>query len=207
MRNSAEEIADERIVNAGGTATVATAMPKKDHIPTLIDRFMRENVSIDPHSEIMYGSGQVYVSCPRRFATVGLEIIAGYGLQLLVDRLRKDLGFKPLEPIDDEDYDEDCDQEGEYYFYAGLNDYTDSKVDNCISVIIESDEAPDNEELYTIDLSEEEQRALYRRLGEESRILFGKSCEDLLEEARQEMEKMERMERMKKKEKKEKKEE
>ena len=199
MRNSAEEIADERIVNAGATATVAAAMSKKDHIPTLIDRFMRENVSIDPHSEIMYGSDQVYVSCPRRFATVGLEIIAGYGLQLLVDRLRKDLGFKPLEPIDDED----CDQEGEYYFYAGLNDYTDSKVDNCISVIIESDESPDNEELYTIDLSEEEQKALYRRLDEESRILFGKSCEDLLEEARQEMERMERMERMEKMEKKE----
>ena len=193
MQNLAEEIADERAVNAGGnTAIAVNAVSEKKHIPTLIDRFMRENVSIDPNTEIMYGSDQAYVNCPRRFATVGFEIYAGYGLQLLVDRLRKDLGFKPLEPIDDEDYDKDCDQTGEYYFYVGLNDYTDSKVDTCITVIIANSESPDNEEIYTIDLSEEEQEALYRRLDEESRILFGgKSCEDLLEEARAEMEKEE----------------
>ena len=185
MQNLAEEIVDEKIVN--DAKSVQDTLTGERHIPTLIDRFMRENVFIDPHSEIMYDSDQAYVNCPRRFATVGFGIIAGYGLQLLVDRLRKDLGFKPLEPIDDEDYDKDCDQEGEYYFYAGLNDYTDSKVDNCITVIIANSESPDNEELYTIDLSEEEQEALYRRLDEESRILFGKSCEDLLEEARAEM--------------------
>ena len=188
MQNLAEKIVEERTVNAdGNTAIAVNAVAGKKHIPTLIDRFMRENVSIDPNTEIMYGSDQAYVCYPRRFATVGFEICAGYGLQLLVDRLRKDLGFKPLEPIDDEDYDEDCDQTGEYYFYVGLNDYTDSKVDTCISVIIESDESPDNEELYTIDLSEEEQEALYRRLDEECRILFRQSCEDLLEEARAEM--------------------
>ena len=179
MQNLAEEIVDGRHVkprcpiNAENPKSVWDILDSEEHFPTLIDRFMRENVSIDPHTEIMYGSDQAYVNCPRRFATVGFEIYAGYGLQLLADRLRKDLGFKPLEPIDDEDYDKDC--------------YTDSKVDTCISVIIESDESPDNEELYTIDLSDEEQRALYRRLDEESRILFGKSCEDLLEEARAEM--------------------
>ena len=72
-----------------------------------------------------------------------------------------------------------------------MNDYTDSKVDTCITVIIANSESPDNEEIYTIDLSDEEQKALYRRLDGESRILFGKSCEDLLEEARVEMEKEE----------------
>ncbi len=190
MQNLAEEIVEERMVD-DVKSVVKDTLNGDAHIPTLIDRFMRENVSIDPHTEIMYGSDQAYVNYPRRFATVGFEICAGYGLQLLVDRLRKDLGFKPLEPIDDEDYDKDCDQTGEYYFYVGLNDYTDSKVDTCITVIIESDESPDNEELYTIDLSDEEQKALYRRLNEESRILFGKSCDDFLEEARAAMEKEE----------------
>lgn len=193
MQNLAEETVDGRhvkprcSVNAENPKSVWDILDSKEHFPTLIDRFMRENVSIDPNTEIMYGSDQAYVNYPSRFATVGFEILAGYGLQLLVDRLRKDLGFKPLEPIDDEDYDKDCDQTGEYYFYVGLNDYTDSKVDTCITVIIESDESPDNEEIYTIDLSDEEQKALYRRLDEECRILFGKSCEDLLEEARAEM--------------------
>ena len=190
MQNLAEEIVEERMVD-DVKSVVKDTLNGDAHIPTLIDRFMRENVSIDPHTEIMYGSDQAYVNCPRRFATVGFEIYAGYGLQLLADRLRKDLGFKPLEPIDDEDYDEDCDQTGNYYFYVGLNDYTDSKVDTSISVIIESDESPDNEELYTIDLSDEEQRALYRRLDQECRILFGKSCDDFLEESRAAMEKEE----------------
>ena len=183
MQNLAEEIVEERMVD-DVKSVVKDTLNGDAHIPTLIDRFMRENVSIDPHTEIMYGSDQAYVNCPRRFATVGFAIYAGYGLQLLADRLRKDLGFKPLEPIDDEDYDKDCDQTGTYYFYVGLNDYTDSKVDTYISVIIESDESPDNEELYTIDLSDEEQRALYRRLDQECRILFGKSCDDFLEESR-----------------------
>lgn len=186
MQNLAEEIVEERMVD-DVKSVVKDTLNGDAHIPTLIDRFMRENVSIDPHTEIMYGSDQAYVNCPCRFAMVGFEICAGYGLQLLVDRLRKDLGFKPLEPIDDEDYDKDCDQTGEYYFYVGLNDYTDSKVDTCITVIIANSESPDNEEIYTIDLSDEEQRALYRRLDEESRILFGQSCEDLLGEARKEM--------------------
>lgn len=157
-------------------------------IKTLIDHFMRENVSIDPHTEIMYGSEQAYNTVPCRFATVGFEIYGGYALQLIADRIRKDQGFKPLEPIDDEDYDTDCDQEGEYCFYVGLNDYNESKVDSNISFMLTNSTSLDNEEIYAIDLSEEEQKALYRRLDEDSRIVFKKSCEELLAEAREEME-------------------
>ena len=97
MQNLAEEIVDARATEermADDVKDTLTSDIHDAHIPTLIDRFMRENVSIDPNAEIIYDSDQAYVCCPRRFATVGFEIYAGYGLQLIVDRLRKDLGFQ-----------------------------------------------------------------------------------------------------------------
>ncbi len=163
----------------------------EDGVLSLIDRFLKENISVSLDEEIMYGSDQAYDSYPCRFATVGLEVDGGYGLCRIVDRMRKTLGFKPLEPLEpldfDDDYDSDCDQEGEYRFYVGLNDYNASKVDSCITVILINSRSPDNEDSYVIDLSEEEQKALYRRLDEDCRKLLGKSCEDLLEEARNQM--------------------
>ena len=160
---------------------------QEDQMLSLVDRFMRENISLYPQAEIHYGSDVAYVTHPCHIATVGLEICAGYALQLIVDRMRKKYGFKPLEPINGEDYDKDCDQEGEYYFYVGLNDYTDSKVDSTISVMFDNSTSPDSGGVYEIDLSEEEQIALYNRLDEESRKVYGMSCEELLEEARRQM--------------------
>ena len=154
---------------------------------SLVDRFMRENISLYPQAEIHYGSDEAYVTHPCHIATVGLEICAGYALQLIVDRMRKKYGFKPLEPIDGEDYDKDCDQGGEYYFYVGLNDYTDSKVDSTISVMFDNSTSPDSGGVSEIDLSEEEQIALYNRLDEEAQIVYGMSCEVLLDEARRQM--------------------
>ena len=119
----------------------------------MIDRFMRENISLYPDAEIYYGSDEVYDSYPCRFATVGFEICPG-------DWLRKTMG-------------EEC------HFYVGLNDYTKTKVDSCISVINLL-----TDEMYRIDLTEEEQKALYRRLDEEAKKVYGMSCENLLEEAR-----------------------
>ena len=146
---------------------------------SLVDRFFRENISLSPQHEIFYGTGEAYVSYPCRFATADFELCAGYGLELIVDRMRKDLGFKPLEPIDGDD---DC-AHGEYVFYVGLNDYT--KIDNCISAFLLGSDSPDNETIYPIDLTEEEQDALYRRLDEEARRAYGMSCEDIMVKARQ----------------------
>ena len=48
--------------------------------------------------------------------------------------------------------------------------------------------SPDEGEMYTIDLSPDEQTALYNRLDEQCRKYLGKSCEELLAEARKAME-------------------
>ena len=127
----------------------------------MTDSFMRENIFLYPQAEICYGVSEAFVSHPCRFATAGFEVCGGNGLQLIVDGMR-----------------EDAEGDDNYAFYVGLNDYTKSKVDTCITAV------SDNEETYIIDLSEEEQEALYRRLDEEAKKVYGMSCEEILEEAR-----------------------
>ena len=144
---------------------------------TLTDHFMQSNIFVDSLSEIEYGWDQAYVSYPTVFATVGLEIVGGSGLCNIVDRIRMDEGTLAVALPDDG-----------YRFFVGLNDYTDSKVDTLIIAKVDAIEAADFGLEYPIDLSREEQHALYRRLDEECEVAYGKSCEDLLAEARNRME-------------------
>lgn len=81
-----------------------------------------------------------------------------------------------------------CDQDGWYDFYIGLNDWDKTKVDTCIDAIVCNSNSVDEGECYTIDLTPDEQIALYNRLDEQCRKYLGKSCEDLLAEARKAME-------------------
>lgn len=136
--------------------------------------------------EYLLGSDQAYNTYPVRFATVNLELESSGFLCNLADRIRKDLGFKPLDAMD-EYTSETCDQSGWYDFYVGLNDYNESKMDSCITFVVVNCESDDCESSYVIDLSCEEQKAMYQRLDEECRRKYGKSCEDLLEEARDEL--------------------
>ena len=81
-----------------------------------------------------------------------------------------------------------CDNEGWYDFYIGLNGYTENHMDSCIDFVVVNADSEDNEELYTIDLTLDEQNAIYARLDEQCRKYEGKSCVELLEEARKRME-------------------
>ena len=49
-------------------------------------------------------------------------------------------------------------------------------------------ESEDNEKKYAIDLTAEEQAAVYKQLDSQCRTYLGKSCEELLAEAGKEME-------------------
>ena len=153
----------------------------------LIEGFLKDNLFIDFGSEILFGWDQICVCQPRLFATVTFQLLSTSGLSQIVDRIRKDLGFKPMHPMD-EYTDENCDQNGWYDFFIGLNDWSSSKVDSCIDVIVVNSDSPDNEECYTIDLDGKEQEYVYARLDEQCRKYLGKSCEDLLAEARKAME-------------------
>ena len=155
---------------------------------TLIEGFVKDEVFIDFGAEVMYGDDQCYMDYPCRFPTVGFQLMATNGLSQIADRIRKDQGMKPMHPMD-EYTDDTCDNDGWYdFFYVGLNGYAENHMDSCIEFVVVNSDSPDNEQMYTIDLTADEQNALYARLDEQCRKYEGKSCEELLTEARKRME-------------------
>ena len=153
---------------------------------TLIEGFARDAIFVDFGAEVLFGDDQCYLDYPCRFPTVGFELMATNGLVQIADRIRKDAGFKPMHAMDE--FTEDtCDNDGWYDFYVGLNGFTDNHMDTCIEFYVVNADSEDNEELYTIDLTTEEQNAVYARLDEQCRKYLEKSCEDLLKEAEERM--------------------
>ena len=65
---------------------------------------------------------------------------------------------------------------------------------SCIEFVVVNSDSPDNEESYTIDLTEEEQEFMYARLDAQCRKYLGKTCEELLAESHRELEELERLE-------------
>ena len=154
---------------------------------TLIEGFVRDALFIDFGADVLYGDDQAYIDYPCRFPTVGFQLMATNGLVQIADRIRKDKGFKPMHPMD-EYTDDTCDNEGWYDFHVGLNGFTETHMDTCIDFVVVNADSEDNEEMYTIDLSADEQTTIYNRLDEQCRKYLGKGCEELLAEARKEME-------------------
>ena len=164
---------------------------------TLIECIVNENIFIDFEKEIIYGSDQQYVSYPSRFASVSFSLIDTKLLNRLADRIRIRSGFKPLVPAEENATEENHLEKNPdemtfpyawYEFFIGLNDFTESKVDSCICFTVQDVDSPDDGESYTIDLGEDEQKFIYKRLDEQCREHLGKSCEELLAEARRRME-------------------
>ena len=108
----------------------------------LIEAFLKDNLFIDFGAEIMYGEDQCGVAFPCRFPTVGFQLMATSGLSQIADRIRKDLSFKPMHPMD-EYTDESCDSEGFYDFYIGINDAGEVKADSCIEFVVANSDSPD----------------------------------------------------------------
>ena len=154
---------------------------------TLIEGVLKDHVFIDFGCEVIYGDDQIYLDNPTRFVTVGFQLISTNLLSEIVDRIRKEQGFKPFHPMD-EYTDDTCDNEGWYDFYVSINDWDKTKVDTCIEAIVCNSRSADEGETYTIDLTTDEQTALYNRLDEQCRQYLGKSCAELLAESRQRME-------------------
>ena len=154
---------------------------------TLTEGFVKDEVFIDFGASVLYGSDQCFISYPCRFPTVEFQLMSTNGLSQIADRIRKDLGFRPMHPMD-EYTDDTCDNNGWYDFYIGLNGYAESHLDSCIEFVVVNSDSPDDEERYTIDLTAEEQTAVYRCLDAQCREHLQKGCEDLLAEARKQVE-------------------
>jgi len=155
----------------------------------LLEGILKDTLFIDFGVDPVYGSDQMYIDFPRNFATVSFQLMDTATLSQIVDRIRveKHEDLKPMNPMD-EFTDEMCDQDGWYDFYLSINEINESRVDSCIEAVVVSNNAPDNEEVYTIYLNDREQEAVFTRLDEQCREYLGKGCIDLLAEARKRME-------------------
>ena len=157
---------------------------------SMFERIVEDSIFIDFGSEIIYGSDQMYVSHPERFATVNFQLVGTALLTSIADRIRKDAGFVPFNPVG-EYTDETCDGDGWYEFYISINDRYEGAVDTLIEAVVCNSSSADEGGSYSIDLSVEEQGYIYCRLDEQCRKYLGKGCAELLKEARTEMEERE----------------
>ena len=138
---------------------------------------LKKAIHIDTEAEYMLGDDQAYNCYPVRFPTVEFQLVATLELSQIADAMRKEKGLLPM-------LEDGGDTEGWYDFYIGLNGYTETKMDTSILFVVVNSDSPDNEDYYTIDLSEDEQSYIYGILDDQCRRYYEKSCADLLEEAR-----------------------
>ena len=153
---------------------------------TFTEDFVKDNIHIDFEAEVRYGSDQVDETYPVQFPTVEFELIATDKLSAIADRIRKDLGFAPMHPMD-EFTDDTCDNDGWYSFCTGLNGYTENMMDGCIAFTVCNSDSSDDGNEYTIHLDDDEQENILARLDEQCRKYLEKSCEELLAEAERQM--------------------
>ena len=154
---------------------------------TLTEAFAVNEIFIDFGAEILYGGDQANMTCPVRFPTVNFQLMATNGLVQIADRIRKEAGFKPMHAMD-EYTDDTCDNFGWYDFYIGLNGFTPTHLDSSIDFVVVESDSEDNEQIYSIELTTDEQIAIYNRLNVQCLKYEGKSCEELLAEAGKETE-------------------
>lgn len=156
---------------------------------TLTEKFITDAIHLDAGAESMYGSDQMYDSCPISFPTVEFQLMAMDVLTELADGIRIEKGFKPMFPRDG--HADDVDNDGWYDFYIGISKLPsknqDCRLDNCISFMVVNSDSDDNEDMYTIDLTESEQECIFEILNQQCRKYHGKDCATLLAEAEKEM--------------------
>lgn len=149
-------------------------------VKSLLERVVSGAIYIDVSCGYELGSDQAYVCYPIVFPTVTFRLVETPVLCQVADAIRMEAGFKPL-------YDGSEEIHGWYDFRIGINGYTESGLNTLIEFELVNGDAPDTWESYAIDLSEDEQRVIYERLNEECVEAFGKTCEELLEEARRDI--------------------
>ena len=138
---------------------------------TLTEKFITDAIHLDAGAEIMYGSDQMYDSYPIIFPTVEFQLMATDALSEAADRIRIEKGCKPMFPRDGRT--DDVDNDGWYDFYVGISklpgDHQECQLDSSISFVVVNSDSDDNEDMYTIDLTDSEQGCIFEILNQQCR--------------------------------------
>ncbi len=132
---------------------------------SLFNLWASNAIQIDFNEEITCSHDQAYISVPTVFPTVSFTLLA---TGLLCEAGKTKLN------------NPDCDDE-DFAFYIGINGFTKTKLNNCIEFTC-------GDEQDTIDLTEEEQEVVFAVLDRQCKEKLGKGCDDLLEEAKAQIE-------------------
>lgn len=156
---------------------------------TLTEKFIADTIQLDSVAEVMYGSDQIYDTYPCRFPTVEFQLVATDALVKVADRIRMEKGYLPMHPRDGRT--DEVDNDGWYDFYVGISklpgDHQQCQLDSSISFVVVNSDSDDNEDMYTIDLTESEKECMFEILNRQCRRYHGKDCAALLAEAEAEM--------------------
>ena len=110
----------------------------------------------------------------RQAARVEITLRPTALLIQMANIIRRIEGFSPIKP-------EDFSKEKAYWFTCDLNEDDPTKVDPFILIEVCDPDAEDYEGLYTIDLSVDEQKSMYRIFDRQLKTV-GKTCARLLQE-------------------------
>ena len=111
----------------------------------------------------------------RQAARVEITLRPTALLIQMANIIRRLEGFSPINP-------EDCSKGKDYWFTCDLNEDDPTKVDPFILIEVCDPDAEDYEGLYTIDLSVDEQKSMYRIFDRQLKTV-GKTCARLLHKA------------------------
>ncbi|MCM1530324.1 MAG: hypothetical protein NC093_10065 [Alistipes sp.] len=156
---------------------------------TLTEKFISDAIYLDAGAEIIYGSDEIFDTYPCCFPTVELQLMATDALVEVADRIRLEKGFKPMHPRDGRT--DDVDNDGWYDFYIGISklpgENQEYRLDNSITFIVANSDSDDDEEIYSIDLTADEQSIILEILNAQCRRYHGKDIAVMLAEAEKEM--------------------
>lgn len=157
---------------------------------TLTEKFIANAIHLDVGAEIMYGSDEIFDTYPCRFPTVELQLMATDALVEISDRIRIEKGYLPMHPRDGRT--DDVDNDGWYDYYVGVSklpgENQECRLDNCITFLVVNSDSDDNEDMYEISLTDDEQAAVFEILNAQCRKHLNKTCDELLTEAKAELE-------------------
>ena len=132
------------------------------------DKSLVKHLRIRPDG-VKYGYTHVNSVSPVVFPTVTFRLKLTPELEKLAEKV-----------------DKTADGTQEYEFYVSINNYSKSKTDDYLMLIVYQEDG--DKTLHLIELKEGAREALYERLDEQCRKKLDKSCEKLLKEAKKRIE-------------------
>ena len=132
------------------------------------DKSLVKHLRIRPDG-VKYGYTHVNSVSPVVFPTVTFRLKLTPELEKLAEKV-----------------DKTADGTQEYEFYVSINNYSKSKTDDYLMLIVYQEDG--DKTLHLIELKEGAREALYERLDEQCRKKLDKSCDKLLKEAKQRIE-------------------